>query len=82
MVPGMQTGPTKNSSYNQCLADWARAGHACAPECEVCGCDLTDQDVFETDVDWRCAACEADYEPDFTTHAQEAREERRQMGLI
>jgi hypothetical protein len=64
----MSNAPTKNATYNDLLTRWAAAGHACTPECEDCGRDLTGQDVIETAYNWICADC-AQQEPSHVPYA-------------
>jgi len=50
-------GPTKNLEYNQCFATWNDKGVAThIPECEMCGCDLTNQPVHDIEL-WVCTGC-------------------------
>ncbi len=54
-------GPTRNREYNYLLTvAWPKEGYVVGPECEECGCDLTDQDVYESVVQWVCGACAHD----------------------
>lgn len=54
--------PTSNPSYNAVLLEWHLAGYDASPECEECGCDLTDRDVVETKTSWLCMDCAAGYD--------------------
>lgn len=74
-------GPTLNDSYNDCLRQWVKAGYDAKPECEVCGCDLTDEEVFETGYDWRCAVCHKKPFDGGLSDAALRREEARQLGI-
>ena len=53
-----KSGPTLNSEYNILLAKWRESSDPnTKPECEECGCDLTDKDVFGTRTMWVCEEC-------------------------
>jgi hypothetical protein len=56
----MPSTPTLNPIYNDLLIRWAANGHPSPPECEDCGCDLTDKDVHEggsAGACWVCTPC-------------------------
>jgi hypothetical protein len=64
----MPSTPTLNAIYNDLLLRWAASGHPSTPECEDCGCDLTDKHVHDTGTMWLCDSCkgvddETDHEP-------------------
>lgn len=50
-------GPTLNPDYNQLLLAWAEQGSPSPPECEECGQDLTDKQVYDTETLWVCKEC-------------------------
>lgn len=72
-------GPTLNAAYNNCLANWARAGHPAEPRCESCECDLTGRNVHECGA-WVCSDCEREALTD--AYQLDRWHERRQMGLV
>jgi hypothetical protein len=73
---------TRNPAYNELLERWRAQGCESHPECEDCGRDLSDQDVYDTGVSWVCADCLArnDQEP-VMNDAALRQHEQRQMGI-
>jgi hypothetical protein len=73
---------TNNPEYNELLCRWRAQGCESSAECEDCGRDLTDQDVYETPLGWVCASCLARDDGELYMSDESLRaHERRQMGI-